>query len=110
MTMVASPDQIFRSTATSSTCRVATTLLGIHGRSPYSIRTPSARPRSGHRPERAEVGRTGRPSRRSAVEQGPAADADPGVADGGGGGPLVEAERLALGRVHRGVGRPGPAG
>src|SRR3982751_4071152 len=30
MTIVASPDQIFRSTATNSTCRVATTLLGIH--------------------------------------------------------------------------------
>ena len=28
MTMLASPDQIIRSTATSSTCRVATTLLG----------------------------------------------------------------------------------
>ena len=28
MTIVASPDQIFRSTATNSTCRVATTLLG----------------------------------------------------------------------------------
>jgi hypothetical protein len=41
MTMVASPDQIFRSTATNSTCRVATTLLGIHGRGPHSIRTPS---------------------------------------------------------------------
>jgi hypothetical protein len=32
MTIVASPDQIFRSTATNSTCRVATTLLGIHRR------------------------------------------------------------------------------
>src|SRR3954470_13720373 len=30
MTIVASPDQIFRSTATNSTCRVATTLLGFH--------------------------------------------------------------------------------
>jgi hypothetical protein len=27
---MASPDQIFRSTATNSTCRVATTLLGFH--------------------------------------------------------------------------------
>src|SRR3712207_9232950 len=29
-TMLASPDQIIRSTATNSTCRVATTLLGVH--------------------------------------------------------------------------------
>ena len=29
MTIVASPDQILRSTATNSTCRVATTLLGF---------------------------------------------------------------------------------
>src|SRR3954452_15962410 len=29
MTMLASPDQIVRSTATNSTCRVATSLLGI---------------------------------------------------------------------------------
>src|SRR3712207_9101843 len=28
--MLASPDQIIRSTATNSTCRVATTLLGVH--------------------------------------------------------------------------------
>jgi hypothetical protein len=32
MTMLASPDQISRSTATNSTCRVATTLLGVHRR------------------------------------------------------------------------------
>ena len=34
MTIVASPDQIFRSTATNSTCRVATTLLGMTGAGP----------------------------------------------------------------------------
>jgi hypothetical protein len=40
MTMEASPDQIFRSTATNSTCRVATTLLGIHGRASSLARRP----------------------------------------------------------------------
>ena len=38
MTIVASPDQIFRSTATNSTCRVATTLLGIHRRTALHVR------------------------------------------------------------------------
>jgi hypothetical protein len=35
MTMRASPDQSLRSTATNSTCRVATTLLEVHRRWRY---------------------------------------------------------------------------
>ena len=42
MTIVASPDQIFRSTATNSTCRVATTLLGIAGAGPEDAATGRA--------------------------------------------------------------------
>src|SRR4051812_46981482 len=98
MTIRASPDQIFFSTATNSTCRVATTLLGIHGRSPHNSG-------GSQQPFRGGVsGGLGGP----AIEQGPAADADPGAADGGRRRPLVEAEPVAALGLPGGVGGPAP--
>src|SRR4051794_34868880 len=96
MIILASPDQIFRSTATSSTCRVATTLLGIHRR---AVRLGYAGPQGhgdGSLPTLAAC--RGPPARRSAgsaraaVQQRPATDAQPRM-------PHTGARRPVLGGV-----------
>src|SRR4051794_11767602 len=114
--MLASPDQIIRSTATNSTCRVATTLLGVHrpavrvaasgaghgdgsrplypphphqpaapGAVPGLGRWGDAGPLQGPAASPRVAWRAGGPrSDAAAVQQGPAAHADPGTAHGRG--------------------------
>src|SRR3954454_2917543 len=110
MTMFASPDQIFRSTATNSTCRVATTLLWItDGKSTLARQSEPAPSRAP--PRACEGWGGGCPfSGRAAVQQRPAAHAHPGMPHAGGGRPVLGAEAGLLDRFPRRVRRPAPAG
>src|SRR3712207_3807903 len=114
-TMLASPDQIIRSTATNSTCRVATTLLGVH-RPAVRVAASGADTATGraHSIHRARAVR--RPVRRpaleglgaAAVQQRPAAHTHPRTADGRGRGPLVGVELAPPDVGHGGRRRPAP--